>query len=327
MTQTPEVTVTAVDVSVLTEYKDYTLRDVNNQNVGKAVVVAEGCGEYFGAASAPFMITPDKDGNVVVSRSSEKVAYDPNGATIGLSVTVGGRFLVEGVSYNVKFSNNKNVGKGKYTVSFKGNYKGLKPVNGEFEIEKASIAGTDIFAGSMTYTKPGKYFSKVYVTDGSALLKEKKDYTVSYYTDDACTTALPAKYTMEEGKTQVTLYAKITGTGSYKDDSKVVSFTVYKADAEKFDLSKARIVEPATLKKPGKVQYNGTALEPVVIVQVKVGKEWKTVPESAYTITYSNNANKGKATIVVSGKGTAASGSKAANFNIIARDMKSFEAK
>ena len=89
------------------------------------------------------------------------------------------------------------------------------------------------------------------------------------YTDEACTTALPAKYTMDEGKNQVVLYAKVTGTGSYKSDtSKVVSFVLYRAEEGKIDLSKARIVDPATGKKLGKQEYSGRAVEPAIKVQV-----------------------------------------------------------
>ncbi|MCR4642025.1 MAG: hypothetical protein K5697_08350, partial [Lachnospiraceae bacterium] len=176
------------------------------------------------------------------------------------------------------------------------------------------------------YSKPGKYFSKLYVTDEGVLLKEKKDYTVSYYTDAECTQALPAKYTMEADKNQVVLYAKVTGTGSYKSDtSKVVSFVLYRAEEGKLDLTKARIVDPATGKKLGKQEYTGRAVEPAIKVQVKVGKTWTDVDPKYYTVSYSNNVAKGRATVAVSGKGTSATGSRAATFSIKAKDMKGFE--
>ncbi|MCR5249743.1 MAG: hypothetical protein K6E50_03970, partial [Lachnospiraceae bacterium] len=325
MEQRPEVTVTASDGTKLEETTDYVVSYSHNCNAGKAAVVVEGRGKYYGGASATFTIKPDTT-SVIAVKSEGKVLHNPAGATVSLLVTAGDRILTEGIDYTVKYSNNKKVGTGQALISFIGNYKGQKAKKQSFTIEAAPFLWAEFFVGSMTYTKPGKFFSKVYVTDGDVQLKEKKDYTVAYYTDEACTNALPAKYTMEEGKSQVVLYAKITGAGNYKSDSsKVVSFALYRAGEGKIDLSKARIVDPATGKKLGKQEYTGRAVTPAIKVQVKVGKTWTDVDPSAYNIVYSNNVEKGKATVVVSGKGTAATGSKAAVFAIKAKDMKGFE--
>ncbi len=53
-----------------------------------------------------------------------------------------------------------------------------------------------------------------------------------------------------------------------------------------------------------------------VCVLVKDGNEWKKLDPSDYTVTYLNNVKKGTATILVTGKGDKAAGSRTAKFKI-----------
>ena len=74
----------------------------------------------------------------------------------------------------------------------------------------------------------------------------------------------------------------------------------------------------------GKQEYTGEYVTPEIDVLVKQGKTWVKTDPANYTVTYINNINKGKATILVTGKGTAAAGSKTAKFTIKAKNMSKF---
>ncbi|MBR1770702.1 MAG: hypothetical protein IJ747_01590, partial [Lachnospiraceae bacterium] len=107
-----------------------------------------------------------------------------------------------------------------------------------------------------------------------------------------------------------------------KDAGDFIS-TVYKVvnvDKTK-DLSKAKIVDAKTGKALGKQEYTGEEIKPVIKVMIGAAD----VPADAYDVTYVNNVNKGKATIVITAKeGNAAgyAGSKAQNFTISAGDLR-----
>ena len=145
---------------------------------------------------------------------------------------------------------------------------------------------------------------------------------MKYFTDEECSKALPAKFKLDDDMKQLTLYAQIssTGKGGLKEGRRVVSFTVYRLTEEMSDLGNAKIVAAVDGKKPAKQSFCGTYLEPAI----KVMAGGKEVPAGAYTVSYVNNVAKGKATIIVSGKGSAAAGSCSAGFTIQAKDMKDF---
>ena len=156
----------------------------------------------------------------------------------------------------------------------------------------------------MSYTKKGKYYTKVLVSAGNTLLKEKKDYTVGYFTDAACTAPLPAKYELTGDS--ATLYAKVTGKGDYAAQDKIVSYKLYKLTAvRKIDLGKARIIDSSTGKAFKPQDYTGKPVTPAIRVQVN----------------YLNNVNKGKAVILVNASGSETSGSNTAAFKIGTRSF------
>ena len=103
-----------------------------------------------------------------------------------------------------------------------------------------------------------------------------------------------------------------------------------KPAAGKIDLSKAKIVAKAkNVKKKdvavGKQEYTGYAIEPEIRVLVKQGRTWAEVDASKYEISYINNVMKGKATILITGNGTDAVGSKTAKFIITTMRMNLFK--
>ncbi|MBR5420630.1 MAG: InlB B-repeat-containing protein [Lachnospiraceae bacterium] len=319
--QKPELVVSAGGSELLAG-RDYLVDYHNNVNAGKAAVVVHGVGEYCGVAVASFTIQPDKAAKPEVKTAFESVGFTPAGAVMPLTVSIGGRILEEGRDYNVKYSKHKKAGTAKYSVRFKGNYKGQKAQNGSYTVTPAGLEACEIFACSVAYKKAGKLKTKVFVDLEGSLLKEKKDYSVKYFTDEECSKALPAKFKLDDDMKQLTLYAQIssTGKGGLKEGRRVVSFTVYRLTEEMSDLGNAKIVAAVDGKKPAKQSFCGTYLEPAI----KVMAGGKEVPAGAYTVSYVNNVAKGKATIIVSGKGSAAAGSCSAGFTIQAKDMKDF---
>ena len=75
----------------------------------------------------------------------------------------------------------------------------------------------------------------------------------------------------------------------------------------------------------GRQDYTGYEIEPGIRVLIKQGNLWKEVNTSYYSVSYINNLNKGKATILITGNGTDAAGSKTASFTISYMSMSLFE--
>ena len=88
------------------------------------------------------------------------------------------------------------------------------------------------------------------------------------------------------------------------------------------DLSKAKV----TIVGGNKAEYTGEGVSPDIEIKYKSGKEWKTLSAddigTYVTVTYINNVNKGKATVMINGNGDRYVGSKTAIFNIVAKSMK-----
>ena len=239
-----------------------------------------------------------------------------------------GNVLKEGTDYTVSYSANKKVGTNtaKYTFKFLGNFKGTKAAAGTFSIVPASLADlhedglVQVAAVGKTVKKAGVYKTVPYVSVNGTALK-KSDMILTYYIDEEMTKEMTKATPVEVGGT---VYVKIVGKGNYaaKDAGDFIS-TVYKVvnvDKTK-DLSKAKIVDAKTGKALGKQEYTGEEIQPEIKVMIGATE----VPEDAYALTYVNNVNKGKATVIITAvddnEGGYA-GSKAQNFNIASRNLK-----
>ncbi|MCR5503274.1 MAG: InlB B-repeat-containing protein, partial [Lachnospiraceae bacterium] len=309
------------------ESSDYDVTYKNNVNAGKATAIIKGTAPYRGSAKVTFTIAPDSTNAIDVAPAySGTNYYNPAGVKPSLAVTVTRDGipveLTEGRDYKVAYKNNKAVGPGKYTVSFIGNYKRKATASGTFQIDRAAFA-VSVRTADMTYKKKGKYHAKVFVTDGDTLLKQGRDYTVSYFTDEACTVPLSPNYTLEGDS--ATLYVKVTGKGNYAAGDRTESYHLYKLTSSRtVDLSKARIVDAATGKKIKTQTYTGRQVEPHIKVQVKTGKKWKDLDATQYDVTFINNVKKGKATVLVNAKGGRTVGSKTASYSIASRSFSLF---
>ncbi|MDE7133426.1 MAG: BspA family leucine-rich repeat surface protein [Lachnospiraceae bacterium] len=329
--------------SPLEESSDYTvIYPRNNINAGKVKFTVIGLGEYYGTVTKTYTIKPrvvktEADGNMEVNvDDGDNYSFRNGGVTIpDLTVICDGDVLVPGKDYKVTYSNNKKIctdSKAKCTISFTGNYKGSKALTRKFNVIPAvlddvdQVNGSEIVAvGDMVYKgKPGAYKSVPYVTANGVLLKSA-DYKVSYYQDQDMTQVIDGKtdsssVDLAESDKQ-TVYVKIEGKGNY-EGTLTAAYNVYRLTEDVIDLSKAKI----NFVGGNRVAYTGESVEPEIEVMYKSGKEWKKVDADdigAYVkVTYINNLNKGKASVMINGNGGKYACSKTAVFSIVPKSMK-----
>jgi len=338
--QKPSITVTdKTSGEVLVEKKHYKIVYGSSKvNAGTVKFSVVGLGIYSGVVNKSYQIKPlaVKDGSIQVSGVNDKgYAFVAKGVTLSrdLKVTYNGATLVNGKDYKITYSNNKKVSTSKslakYTVQFMGNYKGSTSVKGTFAIHPAplsnKLSGLKIVVGDKAYTgKPNAYVSKPIVTVGGVQLKAS-DYTVTYYKDAKRTEQITGKnkISLADGQDSVTVYVKLVGKGNYAPSNgeyATAEYQVCKKPA--YDLSKARVTFWESGKKITKAEYSGMAIEPTVKVEVKIGKTWTEVPTDKYEVYYSNNVDKGIASVTITAAGEDYAGSKTAKFKIVAKNLK-----
>lgn len=336
-----DVEVSAKDAAEpLVEGTDYYVVYLGNAtDAGTVRYRVVGLGLYAGSVTKSYKISPiraaETDMQLGGSLTGEH-PYQSKGAVINdLTVTYKGGAvngqLVAGKDYKVTYSGNKKVGTGKFTVTFMGNYKGSKPLkNNTFQIvpakwdaDKVKVAIPD-----QIYKKSGFYKSSPVVSlDGVAL--KSSDYTLDYYYLDGAgnkqTMNSKNKLTLGDSEKSVTVYVDIVGKGNYSAESSATgTFQVRRLSGKEVDLSKAKVTFYDENGVKNKVTYTGGLVEPARMeVTCKVGNDTvKLVEDQDYIVTYANNRNKGKATVILTGtgmrnaKGIKFVGSKKATFSI-----------
>lgn len=319
-----DVEVSAKDeTKTLTEGTDYYVVYLSNAiDAGTVKYRVVGLGLYAGSVTKSYKIAPLKadEGELQLGGSlSKEHPYQSKGAVISdLTVTYTGNAaerqkLVAGRDYKVTYSANKKAGTGKFSVTFLGNFKGSKPMkNNTFKIVPAELDEdrVQVVVPDQIYRKPAFYKSSPVVSlDGVAL--KSSDYTLSYYYLDETGNEKPMdgknKLTLGNGERSVTVYVKVVGKGNYSKESSVTgSFQVRRLVGKKeVDLSKAKVTFYDENNVKNKVSYTGGLVEPARIeVICKVdGKNVELVEDQDYTVTYANNRNKGKATVILTGTG------------------------
>ncbi len=247
------------------------------------------------------------------------------------------RILRQGVDYKVTYSNNKKVSGTKdavLKVTFLGSYKGSSAVQKTFKIvpAKLSSANTVVTVPDKVYKKAAQAYKSVPIVtvDGTAV--RASGYTVSYAWATESEAADDTKYvkddkvkiTLAEGdtwaKVRVTVTPKETGSYGLAEGAVLAGeYYVRKAD-NAVNLSKAKVTfynrEGTQLKW---LEYNGNtfhtpagnnaeaenALDDPNAVYVKVTVGGAVVDPSLYDVTWTSARDKGKATVVIRGRGTA----------------------
>ncbi|GAB6394567.1 MAG: hypothetical protein MdMp024_0879 [Bacteroidales bacterium] len=255
--------------------KDYTVSGSNHIDVGtEAVVTLTGIGNYTGTASATFTITAKfLSGDWV-----EAIPVQPyTGDSVKPLPVVrdGNRILTLGTDYRLEYLDNVNVGTAKLAVVPMGNYSGGAMVT--FQIAVYTPAPGQI-AADWIETIPAQTYTSdslkpvLSVWNGNVLLSPGIHYSVAYYNNVDAGTAT----------------ATVTGMGNYIGSAiKTFIITPKPLAAAAIDS-----IYPQT--------YSGDSLTPALTI--RNGNNYLTA-DTDYKVYYSNNVNKGTATVNITGVG------------------------
>lgn len=176
--------------------------------------------------------------------------------------------LTEGVDYTVKYAANKNAGTATVTVKGKGTYSANETLT--FVIDRRSITEAEI--GGLVTTNENKV--KPIVVYGGKVLKNKKDY----------------KFTVEEGTVE------FEGIGNFEGTTSEVAEVVTSKEMKGLGI-KVKFNEDM----PKEFIYDGTAqtIDEYLIVTDGTGEE-----TGEYSVSYSDNVNAGKVTVMIVGTGS-----------------------
>ncbi len=297
----PEVVLTDGE-KILTPDVDYTIKYVNNINVGKAGIVLTGCGGYTGVVRKNFVIQPEEGvGDLldIFVGDDGVTEFTTGGAKPKVMVKFDSKVLRLGVDYTVSFVNNEKVAKANamkaptVVVKGKGNYKFRRKET--FTITEKSLEDEDI-----TITVADKYAgaknlrSLPVITDsqGNTLVKGEDYKIVGYKIGgvDYDKDNIPADATRA--------IVTIKGKGGYTGEVSVM-----------YRITKKNITQTNITAQNLEYTEGGAKYTPEMI---KLGKlvltDRKTNKELEYgvdyeIIGYKNNTKRGYATVIIKGMG------------------------
>ena len=267
----PEVTVKSGSKQ-LTAGTDFTVSYTDNINVGTAKAVITGKGNYSGTITKSFKITQADLSKFTASLSADSFIYDGAEKKPVVTVKSDNAQLTADTDFTVSYSSNVNAGTATVTITGKGNYSGS--IRKQFTITPADFSGfsAELSADTVTYTgsaqKPGAT-----VKSGDKVLVSGTDFTVSYSNN---TNAGTAK-------------ATIKGKGNYSGTI-TKEFTITPADISQLTASLSADI----------FRYNGTEQKPSVTVK---SRDKMLVPDTDFTVSYSDNIDVGTATVNITGQG------------------------
>ncbi len=318
----------------------------NTLNAGTVKFTVVGLGDYSGCSVSksvkiqPRTITgssqdtasPDK---VVIEGAENTAVYTGSGAMLDdLIIKWNGDILTNGKDYKLTFSGNKKAdSNAKYTITFKGNFKGrLAEANQTFKVEKAAldstVDGIEAVALDKICKENASCKAAPYVTINNILVKASEyEVTYSVGSENGTYTSKPkAKF---NGADSATVYMKIKAKGkNYKtEEGKEVtgSYTIWnkaKVTAGN-NLSKAKVIfysDDKLTARASKFEFTGEEVVPAG-VKVTIGKNTPDISKNC-EIIYVNNVNKGKVTVIVKPReGSGLMGAKSSKFSIVSRNI------
>ncbi|MCR4650519.1 MAG: family 16 glycosylhydrolase [Lachnospiraceae bacterium] len=294
--------------------KDYKLSYKNNTNAGTGVIIVRGCGNYKGQKSISFNILPLDIEDAVVTDIYKKAT----GSSIAVKpvVTLNGKKLTMKKDYVIDTETEESAASykmvGDYTVRLKGcgNYTGTLDLGFHLYDGKAVVHGNtvvEISKASVSGMKNIKYdgLSESYVQEltlmyKGSVLEEGSDYELKYYNNEQVGTA-------------TLVISGLAGDGN----SGSVGFTGCKVLTFKIlgEALKAKNVR-LTGDEP---EYNGQAQE--IDYEVTNSKGEVLTEGVDYTaVKFTNNVNRGKATLRLTGMG-GYTGTVVKNYNVRAHSL------
>ncbi len=189
--QYPTVKVVNDESGATLNKSNYTVQYKDSKDVGKYKVKVVFAGKYedYESLSASYKITAlTLKENSKISLSNKTLSYNGKERTNSVTVKVNGKKLTKNVDYTVTYSNNKNVGKAKVTVTGINNYKGTVSQNfiitpGKVEKLKCKTRTKSSITLQWSKTKGASGY-KVYIYD-----KNEKKYIRKKTLTSASTTS------------------------------------------------------------------------------------------------------------------------------------------
>ncbi len=312
--QTPVLTDKATG-KVLEEGIDYRIGHKDNEKAGKAVITLTGLGKYSGTIRKTFSVTKAQLAEEMIETKTVTAQQNRAGAMPDVEITYRGRKLVNGQDYTLSYTNNKNITtqtkKAFITVTGRGNFTGRLKNAVELQILPKSWQSGEITVEvpDMKYSRNKKEYKPVpVVCDNGRKLVKNKDYTVSYELNRQSEIGtIP-----DTGHTARVI---ITATGAdyaagTSEDVRVVEFRIME---KMIGNARVELVDPQYFSRYG--------VRPGVN-DIRVTYRNNPVDAQEYEIlSYSRNDRKGKAVLVIRGKGQYG-GTKKVTFMIRAKGMK-----
>lgn len=153
----------------LQENVDYTVRYQDNAFPGKASVIITGMGAYSGTLSYDFQILPAPLTKEQFTVDTSAKTYTGRALTPAVSSS-----LRKNAAYTVSYENNINAGKGKITVTGKGDH--TDSLVYFFKISPAPLKASEFTVD----TRPRAYTGKALTLNFRSPLKKGTDYKISY---------------------------------------------------------------------------------------------------------------------------------------------------
>ena len=275
---------------------DYRITYQNNLNAGKATMIITGLGKYSGTIKNTFTIDKISLTEDMVESKDIKVLQNRAGAMPDVVITYMGKTLVKDRDYKLTYANNKNITtaskKATVKIAGKGNYTGSQSI--QFEIAPKSWDSGEITVEvpDIKYADKAQYTPNPVVYDNGKKLTKNKDYEVKY---ESNTKADIGDITSQGHTAKVV----ITLTGAdYVVEGKdpVRSF--------EFRIIEKLISEAKVSLKPDRIQYFSQYGTRPGKDDLTITYKNETLTENDYDIiSYDKNDRKGKATLVIQGKG------------------------
>lgn len=272
--------------TLLTEKKDYTISYKNNIKANDAktaktapTIIVTGKGNYTGKETTVFQIVPKTISDEDIDIDDFTLAYNKKVQKPIPQISWNGKRLKPKTDFQIKYTDTSSqayqrVGNYKVLISGTGNFSGQKEVTLTIT-DKKLIAKTKIDKiDNQPYT--GKEIKpEVSIKDGKTLLKKGKDYVLNYNNNT------------EIGKASVT----ITGMGAYSGTKKVT-----------FNITGGSIAQAKITGLKGKMPYTGSAITQDCKLTITINGSAKTLKKDTdYIVSYANNINAGKATMIFKG--------------------------
>lgn len=168
---------------VMKKGADFAVKYSDNVNAGKAKVTLTGKRNYKGTATKKFTIQKASISKAAAKLKTTSFSYSGAANCPKATVRLGGRTLVEGKDYGIRYAQNKSVGTAKATIVGKGNYKGS--LTKRFKVKAASLGSAAISLSSTSYYYDGDPIRPgVTVQLNGRTLVKGRDYKVRYEDND-----------------------------------------------------------------------------------------------------------------------------------------------